>query len=301
MCAIIKDRFVYEIVFLFARKGKIMLLDININKLTKLIKSFYRLTKIKIAIFDDAFNEIFTYPEEYSPFCEMVNRRPDIHKKCSQNVKELCERCRSEKKLVTFTCHAGLTEAVAPLYEGNITIGYIMFGQITDIKSKTDFAQKARYACRSYGLSEEEFNEKIKLVPYKNKDQIEAVSEIVNALTSYIYMMRIVSMKKEETLASIVDYIENNLSSDLSVSAICEKFSLSKTVLYELTSSAMPGGIAKYIRDKRIETAKLLISKTDRSIEEISGLVGFLDSNYFRRIFKRTSGMSANAYRKKMS
>lgn len=275
-----------------------MLLDININKLTKLIKSFYQLTKIKIAIFDDSFNEIFTYPESYSPFCEMVNRLPEIHKKCTQNVRELCEKCRKEKRLVTFTCHAGLTEAVAPLYENNIVIGYIMFGQITDIKSKTEFAERARYACRSYGLSEEEFNEKIKHVPYKNKEQIEAVCEIINALTSYIYLMRIVSMKKEETLASIIDYMENNLSADLSVSAICEKFSLSKTVLYELTSSAMPDGIAKYIRDKRIETAKLLIAKTDKSIEEISGIVGFLDSNYFRRIFKRLVGMSANAYRK---
>lgn len=278
-----------------------MLLDININKLTKLIKSFYRLTKIKIAIFDDTFNEIFTYPEEYSPFCEMINRRPEIHKKCTQNVKELCERCHRENRLLTFTCHAGLTEAVAPLYENNIAIGYIMFGQITDIKSKTEFAEKVRYSCRNYGLDPDELNEKIKTVSHKNKGQIEAVSEIINALTSYIYLMRIVSMKKEETVASVVDYIESNLSEDLSVATICEKFGLSKTVLYEITGSVMPGGIAKYIRERRIETAKQLIAETDRSIEEISGIVGFLDSNYFRRLFKQMTGMSANAYRKSSS
>lgn len=275
-----------------------MLLDININKLTKLIKSFYQLTKIKIAIFDDSFDEIFTYPEIYSPFCEMVNNLPEIHKKCTQNVKELCEKCRKEKKLVTFTCHAGLTEAVAPLYENNIIIGYIMFGQITDIKSKTEFAEKARYSCRNYGLDPNEFDERIKTVPYKNNQQIEAVSEIINALTSYIYLMKIVSVKKEEVLSEIVEYIDENLSSDLSVLSICERFSLSKTVLYELTAPSMPGGIAKYIRQRRIDEAKRLILETDKSVEEISGMVGFLDSNYFRRTFKQIYGISANKYRK---
>ncbi len=276
-----------------------MLLDINMNKLTKLIESFYKLTKIKITVYDDAFNEILAYPASHSSFCNMMNKIPDIHEKCQQSAKSLCELCKKEDRLVMCTCHAGLTEVCAPLHENGITIGYIMFGQITNIKDKELFAESAKKCCASYPLNAEEFARKITNVPHKTNDQIEAVSQIINTFTSYIYLERIISLKKEETLASIMDYIENNPGADLSVSAICERFSVSKTSLYTLTQAVMPDGIAKYIRAKRIEKAKQLIAETDKSIEEISGLVGFLDCNYFRRLFKQICGTSANTYRKK--
>jgi len=276
-----------------------MLLDINIGKLTKLVESFYKLTKIKVAVYDDALNEIFTYPKEDSTFCKMMNETPSIQASCQLSVQKLCERCRNQKSLVTFTCHAGLTEAAAPLFENNIIIGYIMFGQITNVKNKTDFVSRAKSLCREYPLDETEFDSKILTVPYKNNEQLKAASEIINAFTAYIYLEHIVSLKKEETLSSIIQYIDNNLSADLSTGTLCELFSVSKTVLYELTKPSMPEGIAKYIRTKRMEKAKELITETDKSIEEISGLVGFLDSNYFRRVFKQVYGMPANAFRKK--
>ncbi len=275
-----------------------MLLDINMNKLTKLIESFYKLAKIRITVFDDAFNEFFAYPASHSTFCNMMNKVPEIHTLCQESAKALCELCRKENRLVMCTCHAGLTEVCAPLHENGITIGYIMFGQITNIKDKEFFAESAKNCCKDYALNDEEFARKIVTVPHKTNDQIEAVSQIINTFTSYIYLERIISLKKEETLASIVDYIENNPGTDLSVTALCERFSVSKTFLYELTKPVMPEGIAKYIRTKRIEKAKQLITETDKSIEEISGLVGFLDCNYFRRLFKQICGISANTYRK---
>ncbi|MBR5247857.1 MAG: PocR ligand-binding domain-containing protein [Lachnospiraceae bacterium] len=276
-----------------------MFLDININKLTKLVKSFYELTKIRMVIYDDAFNEIFSYPVKHTVFCDMMNQNPQIHQKCTASASHACDQCRRQNRLIVYTCHAGLTEVVAPLYENNTTIGYIMFGQITNIKNRPEFAKKARLKCENYPLDFEEFAKKIKTVPYKTNSQLEAISEIMNVFTTYISLQKIVSTKQEETLESILDYIDKNLHSDLSVQSICEKFSISKTVLYDLTQSAMPGGIAKYIRLKRIEKAKELLFTTDKPVEEISGLSGFMDCNYFRRVFKQATGLSAKSYRKK--
>lgn len=275
-----------------------MLLDINIHKLTNLVESFYKLTKIKVAVFDDSFQEIFSYPEADSRFCSMMKRNTEMRHNCQESVRKLCERCKTQKRLVSFTCHAGLTEAVAPLYENNLIIGYIMFGQITTTRNKDELIEKAKELCKDYPLDAQEFDKTILKIPYKNNEQLMAASEIINAFTAYIYLEHIVALKKDETLSSIVDYIENNLSADLSTHALCDRFSVSKTVLYEITKPIMPDGIAKYIRSRRIEKAKTMICETDKSIEEISGLVGFLDSNYFRRLFKQLSGMSANSYRK---
>ena len=62
----------------------------------------------------------------------------------------------------------------------------------------------------------------------------------------------------------------------------------------------MAEGIAAYIRNRRIERAKELIANTEKSVEEIAGMVGFLDSDYFRRVFKKTVGVSAKTWRNKM-
>lgn len=278
-----------------------MLLNINIDKLSKLVESFYKLTKIRTVVYDDNFNEVFCYPENHSVFCEMMNSIPEIHNKCITSAGHLCSLCQQKKEMVCMTCHAGLTEVAFPLCEDNITIGYIMFGQITNIKNSEKFANQVRQRCNGYGLCAAEFDKKIKSIRYKSNEQIEAASEIMNAFTSYIYMKKIVSTKKEALLGKITSFIDNNLSSDLSVSAICEKISISKTVLYEITKQYMPGGIAKYVKTKRLEKAKVLLESSDKSVEEISGLAGFLDSNYFRRSFKAYTGMSAKQYRKKNS
>lgn len=276
-----------------------MLLNINIDKLSKLVESFYELTKIRTVVYDDNFNEIFCYPVNHSVFCDMMNNIPEIHEKCKMSAAHLCELCHEKGEMVSLTCHAGLTEVAFPLCEDNMTIGYIMFGQITNIKNSKMFANHVRQCCNGYNLPTGEFDKRIKSVRYKSKEQIEAVCEIMNAFTSYIYLKRIVSMKKEAVLGKITSFIDNNLGSDLSVGTICEKISVSKTVLYEITEEFMPGGVAKYIRFKRLEKAKELLEFSDKSVEEISGLVGFLDSNYFRRSFKAYTGLSAKAYRKR--
>lgn len=276
-----------------------MLLNINIDKLTKLVESFYKLTKIRVAVYDDDFNEVFCYPDKHSDFCDMMNNIPEIHEKCKMSAMRLCTLCRKTGKMVSFTCHAGLTEVAFPLCDENVTIGYIMFGQITNIKSKKKFANQVRNCCSGYKLPLAEFDKKIKSVNHKSEEQIEAASEIMNAFTSYIYSKRIVTIKKEVMLEKITSFIDNNLGIDLSIGTICERVSISKTVLYEITRELMPGGVAKYVRFKRLEKAKELLGFSDKSIEEISGLVGFLDSNYFRRLFKSYTGMSAKAYRKK--
>ncbi len=89
-----------------------------------------------MVVFDDKFNEIFCYPKAHTAFCDMMNKTPKIYEKCNKRAKKLCALCRDKEEMVTFTCHAGLTEVAVPLCEGNLTIGYIMFGQITNIKDK---------------------------------------------------------------------------------------------------------------------------------------------------------------------
>jgi transcriptional regulator GlxA family with amidase domain len=54
-----------------------------------------------------------------------------------------------------------------------------------------------------------------------------------------------------------------------------------------------------YVQGLRIEDAKRRLERTDAPIDEISWRVGYEDPAFFRRLFKRTTGMAPGAYRKR--
>ena len=67
----------------------------------------------------------------------------------------------------------------------------------------------------------------------------------------------------------------------------------------ENSNQYIPGGIATYIKTKRLTKAKELLQSTDMSVSEISQKVGFSDYNYFLKSFKKHYGVSTKIMRKK--
>jgi len=49
----------------------------------------------------------------------------------------------------------------------------------------------------------------------------------------------------------------------------------------------------------RIEDAKRRLERTDASVDDISWRVGYEDGAFFRRLFKRVTGLAPGAYRKR--
>ncbi len=54
-----------------------------------------------------------------------------------------------------------------------------------------------------------------------------------------------------------------------------------------------------YVQRLRIEDAKRRLERTDTPVDEISWQVGYEDAAFFRRLFKRTTGLSPSEYRRK--
>jgi len=52
-----------------------------------------------------------------------------------------------------------------------------------------------------------------------------------------------------------------------------------------------------YVQSLRIEEAKQMLETTDDTIDDIAALVGYDDPNSFRRLFKRTTGITPHQYR----
>ena len=57
--------------------------------------------------------------------------------------------------------------------------------------------------------------------------------------------------------------------------------------------------VSSYIRYAKVERAKVLLSTTDLSIQEVSERLAFSTVNYFIKIFRETAGYTPAQYRKK--
>ena len=59
--------------------------------------------------------------------------------------------------------------------------------------------------------------------------------------------------------------------------------------------------VIEYLQNLRIEHGKSLLETSDLSVDDISEEVGYGDSSFFRRLFKRLVGITPAAYRRLFS
>ena len=133
------------------------------NNLPELMENFYTLTGIRIVLFDSEFNEILSFPSNEVSFCSLLRTDKKFDALCKESDKFSFEKCRKTHSLCIYKCHAGLIEATAPIMQNNAIIGYIMFGQITDIKDKDSVYDFVNELCIKYHISAPAPNEAKKL------------------------------------------------------------------------------------------------------------------------------------------
>jgi len=273
-------------------------LNLNRDSLLDLMKDFNLLTGIKIALFDTDGNEILSYPEDHCPFCRYIRSSKLGKERCISSNKRSFERCQRSASLEVFTCHAGLIETTAPLIDNGVTIGYIMFGQITNNSNTAEVTHKLRVAAEKIVNSPKGVDASIYSANFKSSEQIQAAAKILEACTFYILLKDMVAVQRETFISNLNSFLMDHLSEDLSVDRLTSEFNISKNKLYDSCSKYLPTGVAEHIKLLRIEEAKRLLKETDLSVIEISDKVGFNDYNYFCRVFKKAVGMPALKYRK---
>ena len=111
-------------------------------------------------------------------------------------------------------------------------------------------------------------------------------------------LVKVPEKKVAESLyEQIQDYIEKNYSKKITLNDIAEELHANSSYLSRLYKKESGQKIfLKCILQKRIKKAKEYMKTTDKKIYEISQLVGFDDTGYFSRVFRRYYGISPKEY-----
>lgn len=109
------------------------------------------------------------------------------------------------------------------------------------------------------------------------------------------------NIRKTDTnpiIKKVCDYVEQNLSKDISLEMAADFAGVSSFYLSKLFKEEKGETFINFVSDKRLEKSCELLAETELSIKEITAQVGYNDQNYYSRIFKSKYGFSPKEYRK---
>lgn len=104
-------------------------------------------------------------------------------------------------------------------------------------------------------------------------------------------------IKKTQVKKQIAAYIEENYTEDLSLSDVARAMHYSDPYFCNIFKKCFNKSFIMYLTELRIEKSKILLKDATVNIKEISDKVGFQDSNYYAKVFKRMEGMTPSEYR----
>ncbi len=110
------------------------------------------------------------------------------------------------------------------------------------------------------------------------------------------------SQKNIYVVKKVMDYIWQHYGdSDLTLNILAEQVYLAPPYLSNLFKKSVGLTVGQYILNVRIENAKRLMKEPQLKFYQISSMVGYEDSNYFTKIFKKRTGMTPSEYKESLA
>ncbi len=252
------------------------------NDIDLILKDIYNVTGLRVAVFDEKFNEVSAYPTRLCSLCKYVRTVDEINSLCKSCDLDHFTACKNSKLLVKYKCHLGLTEVIVPIFKTDIVVGYIMIGQTIVEDKSSDI--KIENELEKYPL-----DIKKALELYKDIQILDVLTfnSIINIISVYSYHIEKLGKVKKDKLEEEIDrYIFENINQKLEVLDLCRHFNYGKTSFHKKTKEIYGISIAKYIRKVKINYAKELLLTSNFSVAQVAEKVGIYDYNYFLKVFK---------------
>ena len=165
--------------------------------------------------------------------------------------------------------------------------------KISDICKKTGCERK---------ILIEEFN-KLPCLPAAKINEIENVADILFRLIVLILENNenlLLQYKKSDSnmlINAVTEYVISNFRNEISLKSIAKVFHVNYNYLSKTFKEETGLNFIDYVTKLRIEEAKKMILFSNKTITEITFELGYNDTAYFSKVFKRYTGYSPSHFK----
>ena len=269
------------------------------EQLLQLLTNLYVFTGIAANILDPQGRDINVF-EGHPPFCKAINALPDGHRRCVECDAWKIGSYRASKGFQFYRCHAGVCEAVMPLYDRDRPLAYLVYGCFLDESPLEEQWERASPLLGWYPGGPEALKDAFFQLRQYSAAELKAYSELLEALAAYIQLKGMIQATERTELQRLELYLDRHYMEKLSLESISQELHIGRTKLCRLAKQLSGGQtLSHLIAQRRMYAAKSLLLQNDLPISAVADAVGISDYNYFSRVFRSVTGMTPRDFRKK--
>ncbi|MFW6304123.1 MAG: PocR ligand-binding domain-containing protein, partial [Candidatus Sumerlaeota bacterium] len=222
--------------------------------------------------------------KEMSPFCRELRKDMDFRRACLHCDWQHLEDAREKGEPCVYECYAGLLEAAVPLYDRNDHyLGSLVFGQMRPARRRPSHRIPQRY----HSLFRE--------LPESSKKDFARMAELLRLTSEAIIEKEMVRLRRPNWADVLRDYIEENLSEDLTIEKLAEVLDISPSYVTQHFPQVFGETPKRYIRRRRLESG-LNMLKAGMAVNLVAQATGFCDAFHFSKVFKQEYGAAPTRY-----
>ncbi|HCM90645.1 MULTISPECIES: PocR ligand-binding domain-containing protein [Vagococcus] len=304
--------------------------------LDTILSEFTEATGLATILVDTQGNEL-TAGYGFSPFCQLMRNNEDTRQLCQNCDMFGGRSSLKNNMTTPYICHAGLVDFSYPVTIDNQVIGYILCGQtkiknisefqpIINEKTKWDddpffkeaynnmpftTPEKIRAGSQlltiiiNYYLSDimsshlsikepinipnHIFSKKDKLAINEEKISLNHVESTSNDLEK--------NVSERQEIIDALSYINRHLNEVITLDEVADHVYLSGYYFSKLFKKEVGKNFVDYVNEKKINRSKILLQDSTWSIDSIAHSLGFSQSSYFSKLFKKVTNISPREYR----
>jgi AraC-like DNA-binding protein len=188
---------------------------------------------------------------------------------------------------------------VVPILRHNEIIGYILLGMVISAEQgKRQHVIRTALPYVGDEYSPEAVAALVDAMPRIDNERLSALTKTLTVFADYIAANNLFPASEESIAQMIEEYIRQNYSERITLSALSLYLHCSTVTLTENFKREYGTTIMQYVTEVRMQAAQELLIHSDCSVGAVAEQCGFASIEYFSKSFKKKHKMSPIAYRR---
>jgi two-component system response regulator YesN len=138
---------------------------------------------------------------------------------------------------------------------------------------------------------------KIGFVGVETLDNIE--EQLMDNIAKLIDIIKEYNLNQSDnTVHRACEYVLKHIDEDITLTSIANNLNISKNYLCSIFKQQTGENFLEYATKAKMERAKILLKKHDYKVYEVSDMLGYKETTYFSKLFKKHTGYTPAEYKK---
>ena len=267
------------------------------QRVSDIFNLYTQLHEIRISIFNP--NGKLIYPDKVGrPNCEhctMLRETLDMDSKCRELDHEMMREAFNQQDMITYTCHAGMREATAPVMVDGELVGYVMLGQFRSEAAPVESPYAEEWRASQGNAELQKAYEQTAVFPER---KIETLLAMFRHLLELIVGGHLIQHKDYDLVQPVIERMLESPAEEISLEAAAGLVGRSPSTVSRLFRKVTGLSFKQYqVRQRLDHAAHQLRTMKNRPVSEIAKTVGYDDALYFSRAFRKHFNCSPTEYR----